>query len=83
MRPEKRLIQGEPAQVLAQEEEHDVDLLVLGSRGYGPVRRVLLGGVSTALVRSARCPVMVVPRSAELDPGTDGLAVEDELAAAD
>jgi nucleotide-binding universal stress UspA family protein len=83
VRPEKRLIQGEPAQVLAQEEEHDVDLLVLGSRGYGPVRRVLLGGVSTALVRSARCPVMVVPRSAELDFGTDGLAVEDELAAAD
>jgi nucleotide-binding universal stress UspA family protein len=37
-------------------------LLVLGSRGYGPLRRVLLGSVSTALVRSAPCPLIVTPR---------------------
>jgi hypothetical protein len=37
-------------------------LLVLGSRGYGPVRRVLLGSVSGELVRGAACPVLVVPR---------------------
>ncbi|MFP5345702.1 MAG: universal stress protein [Actinomycetes bacterium] len=40
----------------------DVDLLVCASRGYGPVRRVLLGGVSAALVRGAACPVLIVPR---------------------
>lgn len=40
----------------------DVDVLFCGSRGYGPARRVLLGGVSTKLVRRARCPVVVVPR---------------------
>jgi nucleotide-binding universal stress UspA family protein len=39
----------------------DLDLLVCGSRGYGPVRTVLLGGVSHALVRHAACPVLVVP----------------------
>jgi nucleotide-binding universal stress UspA family protein len=37
-------------------------LLVVGSRGYGPLRRVLLGSVSTALVRSAPCPLIVTPR---------------------
>jgi nucleotide-binding universal stress UspA family protein len=41
----------------------DVEVLCCGSRGYGPGRRVLLGGVSTRLVRRARRPVVVVPRS--------------------
>ncbi len=39
-----------------------VDVLFCGSRGYGPARRVLLGGVSSRLVRQARSPVIVVPR---------------------
>ena len=39
----------------------ELDLLVCGSRGHGPVRTVLLGGVSHALVRHAACPVVVVP----------------------
>jgi nucleotide-binding universal stress UspA family protein len=42
-----------------------LDLLVLGSRGYGPLRAVLLGSVSGALVRSAQSPLVVVPRGAE------------------
>jgi len=41
----------------------DVDVLFCGSRGYGPARRVLLGGVSARLLRRARRPVVVVPRS--------------------
>jgi nucleotide-binding universal stress UspA family protein len=41
----------------------DVDVLVCGSRGYGPVRRVLLGGVSSPLIRRAQLPVTVVPRA--------------------
>jgi nucleotide-binding universal stress UspA family protein len=40
-----------------------LDLLVSGSRGYGSLRRVLLGGVSAGLVRNAPCPILVVPRS--------------------
>jgi nucleotide-binding universal stress UspA family protein len=43
----------------------DVDLLVVGSRGYGPLRRALAGSVSIELVRKAPCPVLVVPRGAE------------------
>ena len=46
-------------------EQEDIDALVVGSRGYGPVRRLLLGSVSTSLVRSASCPVIMYPRSAE------------------
>ena len=41
-----------------------LDLLVTGSRGYGPLRRVLLGAVSAGLVKSSSCPVLVVPRGA-------------------
>jgi len=35
---------------------------MIGWRAYGPLRRVLLGSVSTALVRSAPCPMIVHPR---------------------
>jgi nucleotide-binding universal stress UspA family protein len=42
----------------------EVDLLVCGSRGYGPLRAVLLGGVTHPLLRKAECPVLVVPRGA-------------------
>ena len=44
-------------------ELDDVDVLFCGSRGYGPARRVLLGGVSTKLMRRAKRPIVVVPRS--------------------
>jgi nucleotide-binding universal stress UspA family protein len=42
----------------------DLDLLVVGSRAYGPVRRVVLGSTSTHLFRDAACPVLVLPRGA-------------------
>jgi nucleotide-binding universal stress UspA family protein len=76
---EPRLVRGYPQVVLA-DQAADVDLLVTGSRGYGPFRRVLLGSVSTALMRSAPCPVMVVPRTAKFEPTGEGMAAEDELA---
>ena len=45
----------------------DLDLLVVGSRGYGPLRRTLVGSVSDELVRTAPCPVLV-PRG-QVGPG--------------
>jgi hypothetical protein len=54
---------GHPADVLS-EISREIDLLVCGSRGYGPIRSVLLGGVTHRLTREAHCPVVVVPRSA-------------------
>ena len=56
------LLTGNVVEVLAELDGNDIDVLFCGSRGYGPVRRVLLGGVSWRLVRSARSPVVVVPR---------------------
>jgi nucleotide-binding universal stress UspA family protein len=61
---ESALVLGHPASDLVSQSE-DADLLVLGSRGYGPRRAVLLGGVSGRVVRRAACPVIVVPRGAE------------------
>jgi nucleotide-binding universal stress UspA family protein len=52
---------GTPAAELAR-RSGDLDLLAVGSRGHGPVRRLLLGSTSTRLVREARCPVLIVPR---------------------
>ena len=57
-----RLLEGPVVDALADLRPDDADLLVCGSRGYGPARRVLLGGVSARLLRHARIPVMVVPR---------------------
>lgn len=52
---------GDPASALASASA-DLDLLVTGSRSYGPLGAVLLGAVTRRLIRAAACPVMVVPR---------------------
>jgi nucleotide-binding universal stress UspA family protein len=52
---------GSAAAVLAGQTA-ELDLLVLGSRGYGPLRSVLLGTVSEATVAEAQSPVLIVPR---------------------
>ena len=51
---------GPVAKALADLPER-TDVLVVGSRGYRFMRRVLLGGVAGVLVRTARYPVIVVP----------------------
>ena len=61
----------DPAEVLIRVSEH-IDLLVCGSRGYGPLRAVLLGGVTRRVSAAAHCPVLVLPRGVEL--ALDGAA---------
>jgi nucleotide-binding universal stress UspA family protein len=51
---------GSPAHELAR-RSRDLDLLVVGSRSYGPAGRLLLGSTSTRLVREAACPLLVLP----------------------
>jgi nucleotide-binding universal stress UspA family protein len=58
---ERRLCEGSAADQLIAESS-DLDLLVLGSRGYGAMRRLLLGTVSSAVLRGAACPVLAIPR---------------------
>jgi nucleotide-binding universal stress UspA family protein len=55
---------GDPVEKLLEAAEMGVDLLVLGSRGFGPVMRLLIGSVSSRVIREAPCPVLVVPRPA-------------------
>jgi nucleotide-binding universal stress UspA family protein len=62
---------GPPADELITFSEA-VDLLVLGSRGRGPVRRLLIGSTATGVRAGAHCPVIVVP--------PDGLPVPEDAA---
>jgi hypothetical protein len=49
----------------------EVDLLVSGSRSWGPIRRTVLGSISDRLIHHAPCPVLVVPRTSQVtDPTT-------------
>ena len=50
----------------------EVDLLVVGSRGHGALRRLILGSTSMQLAREARCPLLIVPRPADNDASNDG-----------
>ena len=54
---------GHPAEELAVYSA-SLDLLVTGSRGYGPIGRLIHGSTSQELARRARCPLLVLPRLA-------------------
>ncbi len=56
---ELRLVEGSPALSLLHAAE-DADLLVVGSRGYGGWKGLLLGSVSTQCVTQSPCPVAVI-----------------------
>jgi nucleotide-binding universal stress UspA family protein len=64
---------GDPAEFLIAASQQ-LDLLICGSRGYGPARAVLLGGVSRRIVREAHCPVIVLARG--VDSGLEALVDE-------
>ena len=57
---------GEVAlEIVALAEELQADLIVMGCRGLGGVRRALMGSVSDSVVRHAHCPVLVVRQEKE------------------
>ena len=62
-----RLLTGSPGPMLAG-VSGEFDLLVAGSRGYGPVRRTLLGSTTRRLMADSACPVLITPRGAGDDP---------------
>jgi nucleotide-binding universal stress UspA family protein len=62
-----------------------LDVLVVGSRGYGPVKRLVLGSTSDHLARHARCSLLVLPRAArnqESGTASDGAAQSEAEAGA-
>lgn len=58
-----------------------VGLLIVGSRGYGPVKTLMLGSTSQYLAGHARCPLLVLPRVSEA-PATSDAAQGAEAPAA-
>jgi nucleotide-binding universal stress UspA family protein len=58
---ERVLAVGRPAdEILAEANDPDVDLVVVGARGLGAVKRLVLGSVSERVLRDAECAVLVV-----------------------
>lgn len=64
LRVDAAVVLGDPRDVLARETT-TADLLVVGTRGHGPVPGLLLGSVSAFAVRHAACPVVVHREPAE------------------
>jgi nucleotide-binding universal stress UspA family protein len=60
---EPRAVYGQPAEELALYSA-SLDLLIVGSRGYGPIGRLIHGSTSQQLAHSARCPLLVLTRAA-------------------
>jgi nucleotide-binding universal stress UspA family protein len=55
------LREGRPAEEITElAEELNVSLVVIGSRGLGPVKRLVMGSVSEGVVHLAHCPTLVV-----------------------
>ena len=59
---EPQVIRGDARRVLCRAAE-SADMLVLGSRGLGTVKSLLLGSVGMYCVHHAPCPVVIVPSS--------------------
>ena len=49
--------------ILGEAERFQADVIVVGWRGHGAVRRLLMGSVSRGVVRGSKCAVLVVRRS--------------------
>ncbi len=61
----KAAIGYEKEEILQEAENWEADLIVVGSQGKGIWKRMLLGSVSSAIVRHAKCSVMVVRANEE------------------
>lgn len=57
---ESHVLHGDPSnKILSYANEIGADLIVMGSKAYGKIQRLLLGGVSEDVVRNAKCSVMI------------------------
>ena len=63
---EVEVLEGQPAEELLRRST-EADLIVVGSRGLGGFKRLVLGSVSDQVVHHATCPVLVVHSGADAD----------------
>ncbi|XP_022853597.1 universal stress protein A-like protein [Olea europaea var. sylvestris] len=60
------LLEGDPKEVICEAAElMQMDLLVVGSRGLGMIKRAFLGSVSDHVAHHAKCAVLIVKPSKE------------------
>jgi len=53
--------EGEPyKRISAYADENDIDLIVMGARGLGLIKGMLIGSVTDAVLKSSPCPVLVI-----------------------
>ncbi len=64
-------VYGGPREELSRLSD-SVDLMIVGSRGYGPTYRLFHGSVSSHLLRHVACPLLVLPRQATDEPAPAG-----------
>lgn len=58
---EIKILHGEPGPTIVQHaNEHDFDLVIVGSRGRNALQEFVLGSVSHKVAKRANCPVMIV-----------------------
>jgi nucleotide-binding universal stress UspA family protein len=62
--PEAVVLEGRPWRELS-DYSGQLDLLFVGSRGYGPLHAVITGATSGAVLNHAQCPVIVLPRGVD------------------
>ncbi len=56
------MVPGSPAKAILEEADRlDADLIILGSHGFGAVFKMLLGSISSAVLKKSRRPVLIVP----------------------
>ena len=56
----KKIVQGKPANMILREiENENIDLVVMGSHGYGAIAGAILGSVSQSVLHGAKCSVLI------------------------
>ncbi len=66
IKAEKAVLFGEPyAEILACAREDQVDLIVMGNRGFSKIKRFFVGSVTQRVISEAPCPVLVIHTDAE------------------
>lgn len=66
IKAEKAVLFGEPyAEILACAREDQVELIVMGNRGFSKIKRFFVGSVTQRVISEAPCPVLVIHTDAE------------------
>jgi len=69
-----RLLHGDVADSILAYARHDAGLIACGGRQHSFIERMLLGSVSTQLIRRAECPVVIVPDRGTTEPTEESVA---------